>query len=276
MESLAGYIVQSVLGKGGMATVYLAARPGGAPVALKVLHSELSGDEVVVERFLRECSALSQLSHPNILRILDSGEESGVFYYAMETIQAPTVYRLMVDSGYPASVLPLSRSLGIAADMLAALAYCHARHVLHRDVKPSNIFVVPGRGAVLADFGLALMADMRRLTVKGSFLGTELYASPEQLLGRDVDATSDLYQLGLILYQLVAGRLPFPNSWKTIWQVKCESPQVLSPRDINRLVPLEVEAALARALARERERRFASADEFRTVVVDLMRLDAVL
>jgi serine/threonine protein kinase/HAMP domain-containing protein len=262
-KRLGNYVIESTLGKGGMATVYLATQQTlGRKVALKILNPEYARYKVIVERFRRECAALATLSHPHILTIYDSGEQDGIFYYTMETIGDPTLFQLMVENGYPARTMPLATAVSVVSDTLEALSFCHARQVLHRDLKPSNIFVSARRGAILADFGLAQIAQMAKLTAQGSFLGTELYASPEQLLGTDLDERSDVYQAGLIFYELVAGRLPFPNVWTTILYMKCEQPSLTPPRQFNTAVPPRVEDVLMRSVAARREDRYATAAEF--------------
>ena len=261
---LGGYILESILGQGGMATVYRATEPNlGRTVAVKVLADEYSKDDVILERFRRESTALANLSHPHILRIFTAGEEHGISFYAMELISAPTLYELMVNTGYPVAQLAFETTIEIISGTVDALAYCHARQVLHRDLKPSNVFVDTVRGAILGDFGLAQLTALQPLTVKGTFLGTELYASPEQLLGQELDARSDIYQTGLILYELIAGRLPFPNQMKAIWDHKCRAPSFPSPRTINPAIPPGLESVILRALTRSRHDRYQTADDFR-------------
>jgi eukaryotic-like serine/threonine-protein kinase len=262
--TVGGYRLDSVLGQGGMATVYGATDLKlGRAVAVKVLLDEFSRDPIVQERFRRESTALAALAHPHILTIFTAGEERGTAYYAMELINAPTLYELMVETGYPSRSLPLPRVVEILTGTLDALAYCHARQVLHRDLKPANVFVDRTRGAILGDFGLAQLSLMSKLTVKGTFLGTELYASPEQLLGQDLDGRSDIYQMGLILYELAAGRLPFPNVMGRIWESKCKLPSLPPPRDLNPAIPPELEAVMLRAVTRSKSERFQLAEDFK-------------
>lgn len=261
---LGGYRLDEVLGTGGMSTVYKGTDTRlSRTVAVKVLNEEFNRDAVILERFRRESAALADLKHPHILSIYTAGQENGTSFYAMELIIAPTLYDLMVETGYPVRALPPARSIEIVSGTLDALAYCHARQVLHRDLKPSNVFVDATRGAVLADFGLAQLTALQPLTVKGTFLGTELYASPEQLLGQELDARSDIYQVGLILYELLAGRLPFPNVMAKIWDHKCRAPSLPPPRELNPNIVPAVEAVMLRAVTRSKHDRFQSAEDFR-------------
>ena len=262
--TLGGYKLDAVLGTGGMATVYRATDSRlNRVVAVKVLSEEYNKDQVILERFRRESAALAALAHPHILTIYTAGQEDGTSFYAMELIAAPTLYELMVETGYPVRALPIARAVEIISGTVDALSYCHARQVLHRDLKPSNVFVDAQRGAILGDFGLAQLSALQPLTVKGTFLGTELYASPEQLLGQELDARSDIYQIGLILYELLAGRLPFPNVMAKIWDHKCRAPSLPPPREINPNIPPPLEAVMLRAVTRSKHDRFQSAEDFR-------------
>ncbi len=195
------------IGRGGAARVFLAQDKDGRRVALKVLHPELAVS-VAVDRFLQEIRLLEKLSHPHIARLLDSGEKDYIIYYVMAYVEGPTLHH-HIGRVRKASV---SDSVRIAHDLLGALAFAHQHHIVHRDVKPENIILSAG-GPVLLDFGIAravAASGTDRLTRSGFSVGSSNYMSPEQVQGaEDIDARSDIYSMGCVLYECLAGRPPF-------------------------------------------------------------------
>ena len=255
------YALEHELGRGGMATVYLARDvPGRRAVAVKVMHPGLIAD-IGAERFLREMEIAASLSHPLIVPLSESGDAGGIPYYIKPYVEGESLYaRLQRERR-----LPLEDALQITHDVAAALGYAHGSRVLHRDVKPENILLAGGR-ALVADFGLARAigaADYRRLTATGVIVGTAYYMSPEQLReDRDLDQRSDIYSLGCILYEMLTGGPPFTGRSLTEVATRILRAPVPSVSQVRAEVPAAIDAALARALAKSAAGRFATMQEF--------------
>lgn len=209
------YIVQEVLAKGGMGVIYRALdRTLNRIVAIKVVHEHLSGDPSFTERFLREARLMAQLKHENIVTIHEVEEERGTPYIVMEYLSG-TNLRALIQAHKP---IPIQASIAIALQVAEALAYAHEQGIVHRDIKPANI-LVDSRGRVkLTDFGIATALNEVSITTVGQVLGTPEYMSPEQARGGEVDGRADLYSLGIVLYEMVAGHHPFGNLPKTVIQ----------------------------------------------------------
>jgi serine/threonine protein kinase len=259
--TLAGrYVAEREVGKGATARIYQARNAAGRTVALKVLRPELLVS-VEADRFVREISLASQLNHPNIARLLDSGSVEWVVFYAMELVEGRTL-RERLDAGPP---LTEAEIVSIAADLLAALEHAHGHGVVHRDVKPDNIVLSPQRGAVLLDFGIARAMQESggaKLTGTGIAVGTCQYMSPEQIMATaDLDQRTDLYSLGCLLYECATGAPPFvhPSDSIVMQRQVLEAPVELSTRrpDLDR--PLA--ACIMRALAKRPGDRWSSAAE---------------
>jgi eukaryotic-like serine/threonine-protein kinase len=200
------YHIDGALGHGGMATVYRARDEElGRLVAVKRLSEGLSGDEIFRERFLREARMAAGLSHPNIVAVFDVGEEDGVPYIVMECVEGRTLADLMAESG---AVDP-DRAVDLILQACAGLEHAHAAGLVHRDIKPQNLLVRDDDTLKIADFGIARPAEGTQLTLAGTILGTAAYLAPEQALGERVTAAADLYSLGAVGYELLAGRLPY-------------------------------------------------------------------
>jgi eukaryotic-like serine/threonine-protein kinase len=260
-EALGGrYEVERELGRGGMATVYLARDvTEGRPVAIKAMHRGLV-TALGIERFHREMGIAASLAHPLILPLYDSGNAGGVLYYIMPYVEGESLYqRLERDRR-----LPLDDALRITRDVADALGYAHGRGVLHRDVKPENILLAGDR-AVVADFGLARAigaADYRKLTETGVVLGTVYYMSPEQLGGRrDLDQRADIYSLGCILYEMLTGEPPYTGSLEQVVSRIVRAP-IPSVRRLTPSVPSSVDQAISRAIAKSAADRFGAMQEF--------------
>src|SRR2546427_7834974 len=199
------YKVVRKLGAGGMADVYLAEdQELGRPVAIKILNDRHAQDDQFVERFRREAKNAASLSHPNIVSIYDRGEAEGSYYIAMEYLDGRTLKELLVRNGPP----PIPIAIDYARQILSALAFAHRNGIVHRDIKPHNI-VVGGDGRLkVTDFGIA-RSGASQMTEVGSIVGTAQYLSPEQARGAPVDPRSDLYSLGIVLYEMLTGHVPF-------------------------------------------------------------------
>lgn len=257
---LGQYHLIEVIGRGGMATVYRAYQPSlDRYVAVKVLQH--TDDPVFAARFKREARTIAQLQHPNILPIHDFGEQNGVLYLVLQYIEnGASVGDIL---GEP---LPLLPALRLIEHLLDGLAYAHAHGVIHRDIKPSNILMHSPAWPMLADFGIAKLNDNLHLTSSGLVLGTAMYMAPEQATGAPIDAHTDLYSTGVVLYEMVTGRLPFDAQMPLAMLMKHAYHPPLPPRSFNPDLPLEVEDILLRVLAKDPSERYQSAFEMRTAV----------
>ncbi len=257
------YRVERLIGEGGMATVYLGHdQRHDSRVALKVLRPELAS-QLGGERFVREIRITAQLQHPNILSVFDSGESDGRAFYVMPFVEGETLAQRLRREG----PLPVDEALAIAAEVADALAYAHERGFVHRDVKPSNIMLTHGH-ALLADFGIARAMDAAlgdALTETGLSLGTVTYMSPEQALGQPVDGRTDIYSLGCVLYEMLAGGPPFTGSRHAVLARHTLDP-VPSLRNVRDSVPESVEQVIVKAMAKTPADRFRDADELKRLL----------
>src|SRR5467141_1724075 len=256
------YAIEREVGRGGMATVFRAQDlKHRRPVALKVLKPELAA-ALGGQRFLREIEIAAGLSHPHILPLYDSGDAGGLLYYVMPFVEGETLRGRLTRE----KQIPLDESLRITRELADALHYAHGQGLVHRDVKPENVLFVTGH-AVLSDFGIAravtAAATGEHLTQTGAGIGTPSYMSPEQASGAvELDARTDVYSLGCVLYEMLAGRTPFigPSGQAIIAQCFTQPPPPL--HTLTESVPEWVEQALMKALAKEPGERFATAAEF--------------
>ena len=260
--ALAGrYVIERELGSGGMATVYLAHDvKHHREVALKVLRPELAA-ALGPDRFLREVEIAARLNHPHILALYDSGETNGFLFYVMPYVAGESLrHRLEREKQ-----LPIEEALAITRHVAAALGHAHAQHVIHRDVKPENILLYEGE-AMVADFGIALAVSAaagERLTQTGLAVGTPAYMSPEQAVSeRALDARSDVYSLGCVLYEMLAGEPPYTGATAQVLIAKRLVDPVPAVRRLRAAVPVGVEQALTKALAKVPADRWASALAF--------------
>ena len=255
------YRLDERLGAGGMSTVYRALdNVLEREVAVKLLAEHLSEDDGFVARFRREALAAAKLVHPNVVQVYDSGRDADAHrhYIVMEYVNGPTVTRLMRERGR----LTPQAAVDIAAQACEGLEYAHRHGVIHRDVKPGNLLINPDGVVKLADFGIAKAAEDSRITQIGSVVGTAAYLSPERAGGADATPSADVYSLGVVMYQLLAGRLPFESgSLPELAMRQQERPPDLST--LNGDVGPELARAVARALAPTPELRYDSAAEFR-------------
>ena len=198
------YKLKSVLGQGGYGDVHLGVTRGGPDVAVKVLHATASRDEETINRFKREADTAQRLEHPNIVRIVDVGSSRGRHYLVMELVRGGSLRRLLDRED-----VPPDKVTAVLAEVATALAFAHAQGVVHRDVKPENVLLTKAGRAKVADFGLARAVDQSSLTTEGRLLGTAAYMSPEQVKGQRATAASDVYAMGIILYEAITGARPF-------------------------------------------------------------------
>ena len=252
------YRILSRIGSGGMADVYLAEDLLlGRQLAVKVLHHHFAEDQEFVERFRREASSAAALSHPNIVGIFDRGEWDGTYYIAMEYVPGQSLKTLVREHG---PLQPLA-AIDITTQILRAARFAHARGVIHRDLKPHNVILDEEGRARVTDFGIA-RAGASDMTLTGSIMGTAQYLSPEQAQGHTVSARSDLYAIGVILYELLTGTIPFDGDSAVAIAFKQVSAQPQAPSAVNPGVPAPLDEIVLRALAKDPDARYASADEF--------------
>jgi beta-lactam-binding protein with PASTA domain/predicted Ser/Thr protein kinase len=259
------YRVVAKIGGGGMADVWLAEDDHlQRRVALKVLHRRFAQDREFVMRFQREAEAAAGLQHPNIVSVFDRGEFEGTYYIAMQYIEGPTLKQL-IDSG-----ITLEQAVAVIRQVLQAAGYAHRQGIVHRDLKPQNVLVDPEGKAVVTDFGIA-RAGVSEITQTGSVMGTPHYLSPEQAQGFEVTAVSDLYSVGVMLYEALTGRVPFEGESAVAVAMKQVSQMPQRPSSIQPRVTPALDAVVMRALEKDPGQRFQSADAFIAALDQAMR-----
>jgi serine/threonine-protein kinase len=257
------YELDDRLGSGGMSTVYRATdRVLERTVAVKVLAEHLSDDEKFVARFRREALAVAKLVHPNIVQVYDTGVDNGRHFIVMEYVEGKSGAQLLQRDG----ALRPGTAVEIAAQACAGLEYAHRQGIIHRDVKPGNLMVIGGPAGgppemtvKLADFGIARAAEQTRLTQVGSVVGTAAYLSPEQSRGEEATPISDVYSLGVVVYQLLTGRLPYEGNSLAELAIRRENERPLPPTSYKQDIPEELSQAVLRALENEPENRYVDA-----------------
>src|SRR5437588_6907026 len=251
------YRIVRKLGTGGMANVYLAEDEVlGRRVAIKILNDRHAGDEQFIERFRREAKNAAALSHPNIVSIYDRGEAEGTYYIAMEYLDGRSLKELIVSRG-PA---PVNVAIDYVRQILAALRFAHRHGIVHRDIKPHNVLVDAEGRLKVTDFGIA-RAGASQMTEAGSIIGTAQYLSPEQAKGSPVDQTSDLYSVGVVLYELLTGTVPFGGDTPVEIAMKHLSSVPEPPSAHRAEIPRDLDYVVMRALAKDPAERYQSAEE---------------
>lgn len=271
-EKVGPYEIRGLIGKGGMGAVYLAEdRSLDRRVALKMLPPQFMQDREIVARFRREAQALARLRHPNLMHIYAVGEHKGRPYFAMEYIKGSTLSSIIETAG---RIAP-AQAAHIAAEVMSALDKVHKARMMHRDVKPGNIMIDEDGRAVLMDFGLARQEQDSALTADHTVLGTPKYMSPEQAQGERVDSRTDIYSLGIVLYEMLTGRAPFTG--KTSFEIlrRHIDSSVPPPSELEPDVPPGLDAVVARAVAKSREDRYQNVREMATDLSAVYR-DATL
>lgn len=273
MEDLTGkilnerYRVEEKLGEGGMAYIYKAVDTKlERPVVLKVLKEEMAKDPEFLGRFKREAQSVAKLSHPNILTVYDIGEENGINYIVMEYFEAASLKDITKGK-----LLPFNKIYDIAAKILDALSYAHENGIVHRDIKPHNILINQDNVLKVTDFGIAKAFTSDTLTSTGSILGSVHYFSPEQAQGKSVDETSDIYSLGVMLYELAAGKLPFEGDTPVAVALKHVQESPLPPMEVNPSIPPAFEKIILKAIEKDPGKRYRSASEMMKDIAGLSK-----
>ena len=263
-RTLGQYEIREEIGRGGMATVYKAYQPSlGRYVAIKVLPPYHADADIFIARFIREARAVARLEHPHILPIYDFGREGELSYIVTKYVEGGT---LKDQLGHP---FDLQRAASIIAQVASALDYAHDQGIIHRDVKPSNILLDHGEWALLTDFGLAKMIGASaRITGSGVGIGTPAYMSPEQGQGLEVDRRSDVYSLGVILYEMLTGHTPYEADSPLSVMVQHITQPLPSPRAVNPNIPAAVERVILKALVKDPAYRYARAGDLAAALRD--------
>ena len=256
-QALGKYHIVERLGGGGMADVYKAFQSGLARyVAIKVIHASLADNEEFLERFEREAMAVAGLHHPSIVQVFDFDREDDRYYMVMELIKGPTLAEELAARRANGPSFSLGEVSGIAVALAGAIDYAHGRGMIHRDLKPGNVMFTPTRRVVLTDFGIARVMNIPSYTVTNAIIGTPAYMSPEQARGKPVDKSSDIYSLGVILYELLTGQTPFEGDQLLTMMLKLVNDPPPLPTSINPHLPQAVEEVVLKAMSKKSSRPF--------------------
>jgi eukaryotic-like serine/threonine-protein kinase len=258
-EVIAGrFEILELIGKGGMSSVFKAHdRLLDRIVAIKVLHPHFTADEEYVERFRREARAVAQLSHPNIVTVIDRGEDAGRQYIVFEYVEGENLKQLLERTG----PMPVHEALDMALQMARALSFAHGRGLIHRDVKPQNVLLNAEGQAKMTDFGIARSVDVQGVTITGTVLGTSEYIAPEQARGQQVDAQTDVYSLGVVLYELLTGNVPYDGDNFVTVALRHVNEPVPSVLERRPDAPPRLALAVEQAMAKSPGERYESMDE---------------
>ena len=263
-QKLGPYQIESIIGQGGVSVVYRARRPDDSLVALKILFTPPASEAIIKERFEREARVASRLRHPGIVHVLDYGALDGHTYMAMNLIEGRSLSDYLIE----VSRLDEAKAASIGWQIADALYYAHQHHVIHRDVKPSNILITKDALVSLIDLGIVLALDDPSLTETGRLIGTPVYISPEQAAANQkIDGRADLYSLGVVMYRLVTGRTPFRGSAPEVLHAQIHE----APPDPSQFAPIsaEMQAFLKKALAKNPDNRFQTGAEMARALAQL-------
>lgn len=253
------YEILEKIGEGGMARVYKAkCHLLNRIVAIKVLRPEFAADEEFVRRFKRESQAAASLSHPNIVSIYDVGQDGDIYYIVMEYVSGRTLKKLIKENDGP---LDLKRSIDIAKQVCKALDHAHKNHIVHRDIKPQNILVTDDNIVKVTDFGIARAVNGSTITYNGDVLGTAYYFSPEQARGNMTDEKTDIYSLGIVMYEMLTGKVPFEGESPISIALKHIQEDIIPPSKINESIPKELDQIVLKATEKDINYRYKNVDE---------------
>jgi len=259
-ELIAGrYELEELVGSGGMSSVYRAHdRLLERTVALKILHEQFTRDEGYVERFRREARSVAQLTHPNIVTVIDRGEQDGRQFIVFEYVDGMNLKELVAQEG----PLAPDEAIELALQIARGLAFAHEQGLVHRDVKPQNVLLDADGRAKVTDFGIAHAVDVDGMTITGTIMGTSNYIAPEQARGQPVDEQTDVYSLGCVVYELLAGDVPFDGDNFVAVAMRHVNDPVPSVREVRPDVPPRLDLAIQQAMAKDRGDRFDSMADF--------------
>ena len=264
------YEIMQTIGEGGMANVYLARDVIlDRYVAIKILRGDLAGDEKFVRRFQREALAASSLSHPNIVEMYDVGEDNGMYFIVMEYIQGKTLKQLIKKRG----ALTLSECIDIMLQLTDGVDHAHSSYIIHRDLKPQNIMIQDNGEIKITDFGIAMALNNTQLTQTNSVMGSVHYLPPEQASGKGATVKSDIYSMGIMLFELLTGSLPFKGDNAVEIAFKQIKDDIPSVKEINPSIPQSVENIVLKATAKNPKNRYNSAKEMHDDLLTCMNSD---
>ena len=262
------YQIIDKLGKGGMGQVYrVLDKKLNEEIALKVIKPEIAIDKNTVERFSNELKIARKIGHKNVAKMFDLNEEKGTHFITMEYVRGEDLKKLIRKMGQ----LSVGQAIPIAAQICEGLAEAHRLGIVHRDLKPQNVMVDEEGNARIMDFGIARSIETKGITGAGVMIGTPEYMSPEQVEGKEVDQRSDIYSLGIILYEMVTGRVPFEGDTPFTIGVKHKSEKPKDPKELNAQIPDDVNNVILRCLEKERENRHQSAGELQRELVNIQK-----
>lgn len=259
------YSIKKLLGRGGMGSVYLAQdNELNVQVAMKFLKPDLGKDPIVLERFKREIVLARKIVHPNVVRIYDLGEHQGARFISMEYITGKSL-KFRIKKAGP---IPIDESISIINPICSALLAIHSLGIIHRDLKPQNILIDEMKTVKVVDFGIAHAADATEITGQGGLIGTPAYMSPEQVSGDAVDARSDLYALGIIMYEMLSGQLPYYSELPAALVMKHLTDQAVPLTDVMPTVPAFLSAMVAKLMEKDPSRRYSNVAELQKELND--------
>jgi serine/threonine-protein kinase len=262
-QTLGGrYRIEELLGQGGMSSVYRAVDPNlRRVVAVKMIHPHLSNNEEFVRRFEEEASSVAQLRHPNIIQVYDFNHDQGLYYMVMEFVLGETLQQRMKRLSANQRRLPYSEIIRYIIDVCEAVDYAHKRQMIHRDIKPANIMLDVNGHAILMDFGIAKIIGGHKHTATGAVIGTAMYMSPEQVRGDRFDHRTDIYSIGITLFEMVHGRPPFDADSTMTLMMKHLNEPVPDLRQLQPDAPEDLIRVIEKALAKDPAERYQSAAE---------------